>query len=138
MKICGADISGKVLNLVVLEQASDGSISHIALTPKIALMDGKSQDSVRAFADALGAFVRLNGIGKIAIRSRAGKGQFAGGAESFKIEGLIQAIPDVEVVLVSPIAISSHEKKYPAPKLNIYAYQSDAYKTARCSIGAKQ
>lgn len=137
MKVCGADISGKTVSLVVLEKAEDGSISHVALTPKIALTDGKSQTSIRAFCDALAAFVRLNAIDKIAIRSRASKGQFAGGADSFKIEGLIQSLHDTEVALVSPVSIASHERKHPAPKIEIFSYQNDAYKTARCSIGAQ-
>lgn len=137
MRVCGADISGKTVNLVVLEKLADGTVSHIPLVPKIALMDGKDQGSVRAFVDAFGAFIRVNAIGKVAIKARAGKGQFAGGAEGFKIEGLIQANQEVEVAFISPVAIASHEKKHPAPTIEIFAYQMDAFKTARCALKAQ-
>lgn len=56
-------------------------------------------------------FLEQNEIEKILIKKRAKKGNFAGGAVTFKMEGLIQLNPICNVELISPQAISSFEKK---------------------------
>ncbi len=56
------------------------------------------------------------------------KGNFAGGAVTFKMEGLIQLNPICNVELISPQAISSFEKK------NDLEFPSSLKKVSRASI----
>ena len=80
-------------------------------------------------------FVRVNNIELIAIKKRATKGKFAGGSVSFKIEGLLQALPDCRVVLYAPPTIAAKHKsnKFQSPS-GIFSYQKEAFLTACCGL----
>lgn len=134
MRVCGADVSGSRLTLVVVDVGPDGVQLLDMGTRKLELQDEKSQESVKSFFQALSGFVRLASPDLIAVKARAGKGQFAGGATTFKIEGLIQLIEGPPVSLISPVRIAAFDRKQPAaPPAGLFAYQGDAYKTALCA-----
>jgi len=81
------------------------------------------------------AFVRDNGISRIAIKKRSKKGEFAGGPTTFKIEGVFQLLDNCEVTLLSPQTINAQNKKHnfdlPA---TLNKYQHEAYKTACAAL----
>ena len=130
MTLCGIEIKGSEAIIAVAAQ----DLTHVALaTKKIALEDDDEAASVKAFARQVAAFVRDNGITRIAIKKRSKKGEFAGGPTTFKIEGVLQLLDGVEVTLLSPQTINAQNKKHtfdlPA---TLNKYQHEAYKTA-CS-----
>jgi hypothetical protein len=135
MRCCGADISGKDLILAIVENIS-GSLNYVPTKPpKITLKDDEDQNLVKLFFETVIAFVRANNIDLIAIKKRATKGKFAGGSVTFKIEGMLQLLPDCTVKLyaATTIAAKSKSMKLELPDA-IYAYQEGAFLAACCAL----
>lgn len=129
MKICGIELKSNCAILSVIEKQEDDIVVYIDMKiKKIILEDDEQQTSIRSFCNDLLVFLTQNDIDKVMIKKRAKKGNFAGGAVTFKMESLIQLNPHCEVQLVSPQALSAFEKKneinYP-DALN--KYQEQAY-----------
>ncbi len=84
MTICGIDIKGSEAIFALATQGPDG-LQHLAIaSKKIVLDDDENALNVKAFAAQLAAFVKANGITRIAIKKRSKKGEFAGGPTTFK------------------------------------------------------
>ena len=135
MTLCGIEIKGS--EAIIAVAAPD--LTHVTMaTKKIALEDDDEAANVKAFASQVAAFVRDNGITRIAIKKRSKKGEFAGGPTTFKIEGVFQLLEGVEVTLLSPQTINAQNKKHnfelPA---TLNKYQHEAFKTA-CSALLKK
>lgn len=138
MSICGIEIKGSEA-IFAIATLQDGAPHHQAnACKKIALDDDDEAAHVKAFATQVAAFVRDNGITRIAIKKRSKKGEFAGGPTTFKIEGVFQLLDGCEVTLLSPQTINAQVKKHnldlPA---TLNKYQHEAYKTA-CSALLKK
>ena len=135
MTLCGIEIKGS--EAIIAVAAPD--LTHVTMaTKKIVLEDDDEAANVKAFASQVAAFVRDNGITRIAIKKRSKKGEFAGGPTTFKIEGVLQLLDGVEVTLLSPQTINAQYKKHnfelPA---TLNKYQHEAFKTA-CSALVKK
>ena len=131
MNICGIELKANNVILVVLE---DGKYLDTKIK-KLILEDDEKQDDIRKFCNGFLDFLEKNKIEKIYVKKRAKKGTFAGGAVTFKIEGLIQLNPLCSVDLISSQSISTFEKKNQIefPK-ELKKYQEQAYITALCNI----
>jgi hypothetical protein len=139
MRCCGADIGGKDLILAIVEDIS-GSFQYIpAKPPKITLKDDEDQNLLKTFFETVSNFVRVNNIDLIAIKKRATKGKFAGGSVSFKIESIVQLLPDCTVKLYAATTIAAKNKamKFALPD-GIHAYQEDAFLVACCALATKE
>jgi hypothetical protein len=129
MRICGIELKSNNLLLAVVEDNKyiDSKIK------KIVLEDDEKQDSIRKFCNEFLLFLEENGIEKIVVKKRAKKGNFAGGAVTFKMEALVQLNPLCEVELISAQTISSFEKKNQIELPDgLKKYQEQAY-LAACS-----
>jgi hypothetical protein len=138
MRCCGADIGGKDLILAIVENIS-GAFAYVPTKPpKITLKDDEDQNLVKSFFETISSFVRGNNIDLISIRKRATKGKFAGGSVTFKIEGILQLLPDCTVRLYAPTTIAAKRKsmKLEIPD-GIYTYQKDAFFAACCALATK-
>jgi hypothetical protein len=138
MRCCGVDIGGKDLILAIVEDVS-GSYEYVPTKPpKITLKDDEDQNLIRAFFETVSTFVRVNDIDLVAIKKRATKGKFAGGSVSFKIESILQLLPDCTVRLYAPTTIAAKNKtmKFELPD-RINAYQEDAFLAACCALATK-
>lgn len=131
MNICGIELKSNYAVLVVLK---DKEFIDLKIK-KIVLEDDEKQDSIRTFCNEFLLFLEKNEIEKINIKKRAKKGAFSGGANTFKIEALIQLNPICEVNLISAQTISSFEKKNTVtfPE-NLKKYQEQAYLTLLSSL----
>ena len=137
MSICGIEIKGSEAIFAIASLQND-TLQHVAIaTKKIALEDDDEAANVKAFAAQVTAFVRDNGISRIAIKKRSKKGEFAGGPTTFKIEGVFQLL-DCDVTLLSPQTINAQNKKhnFELPS-TLNKYQHEAYKAA-CSALLKK
>jgi len=127
MKICGIDLKASNMILVVLDDKKFIDLK----TKKITLENDENQNDIRSFCNDFLLFLEQNEIEKVFIKKRAKKGNFAGGAVTFKMEGLIQLNPLCEVELISSQTISSFEKKnqidFPE---TLKKYQEQAFLTA--------
>ena len=131
MNICGIELKANNIILVVL---SDNNYTDTKIK-KLIIEDDEKQEDIRKFCNEFLDFLQKNEIEKIYIKKRAKKGTFAGGAVTFKIEGLIQLNPLCSVDLISSQSISTFEKKNQIkfPK-ELKKYQEQAYITALCNI----
>jgi len=131
MKTCGIELKANNMILVVLEDKKFIDLK----TKKITLEDDENQNDIRSFCNDFLLFLEQNKIEKVFIKKRAKKGNFAGGAVTFKMEGLIQLNPLCEVQLLSAQAIISYEKKNEIefPK-GLKKYQEQAFLVAMSKI----
>lgn len=127
MKICGIELKSNNVLLAVVENKEFVDLK----TKKLTLENDESQEDIRKFCNEFLLFLEQNEIEKVVIKKRAKKGNFAGGAVTFKIEGLIQLNPLCEVELLSSQTISSFEKKNDIDlPSSLNKYQEQAYLAA--------
>ncbi len=126
MNICAIELKSNYAVIVVFKENKYVDLK----IKKIVLEDDENQNSIREFCNQFLVFLEQEKIEKIVIKKRSKKGNFAGGAVTFKIEGLIQLNPLCSVELLSSQTISAYEKKnlieYP---INLKKYQEPAYLT---------
>lgn len=137
MRVCGVEIKGSEAIFAVTEWA-DGQFVYISTeTKRIALADDDRAANVRSFADLVAGFLRDNKVSHIVIKKRGKKGGYAGGATTFKIEGVFQLLKEVQVELLSAptIAAQARKNEFPSPG-HLNKYQKDAFHTA-CAALAK-
>ena len=109
-KICGIKIDSNKIIIVILT-GSKGNFEYVDTSiTKIELQDHTKQENVKSFKQAVDTFLASEDISLVAIKGRATKGNFAGGAISFKIEAIIQTM-EREVRVISPNSISALFKK---------------------------
>lgn len=135
MQVCGIEIKGSEA-IIAIADLLDGQFVHVpAETKRIALADDEDAANVRSFADLLAGFMRDSNVSSIAVKKRAKKGEFAGGATTFKIEGVLQLLKDCQVELISAQTITAQDRRhsFPAPS-SLNKYQLDAFRTASAAL----
>lgn len=135
MRVCGIELKSNNCILTLIEK-NDNNITSVDLAiKKIILKDDENQEDIKNFADEFDSFVKKYKVEKISIKKRAKKGNFAGGAVTFKMESIIQALSCVPVELIASATISSYEKKNQMEFPNsLKKYQEQAYLSALISI----
>ena len=130
MKVLGITIEGKNCILLVLNYES-GNFELVKTIPKIEVNNPDDQTELKDFYTNISAFTKDQFIDKVFIKHKNKKGDFAGGADGFKLEAIIQLL-DKDVVLLSPNTITSKMKKIDINQYEsiINKYQIDALKTA--------
>jgi len=130
MKICGIELKSNNVILCILETIdTNGEINYIDIkTKKLQLNDDENKNNIILFKKEIDNFLIENKIDKVVIKKRAKKGNFAGGAITFKMEAIIQLNSICDVKFVTGQAISSYQKKneivFPD---NLNKYQEQAY-----------
>lgn len=135
MRICGIELKSNSAVISIIE-IINGNIEYIDVKEKkMILKDDEDIKSVNDFFNSFKDFIQYYKIEKIALKKRAKKGNFAGGAVTFKIEGIIQLNGLCNVELISAQTISSYEKKnnieYPS---GLNKYQVQAYLSSLCTL----
>lgn len=136
MKVCGIELKSNNTILSVIDFGEDDIIDYIDLKiKKIILDDDEDSQSVNKYYKEINNFLKENSINKIIMKKRAKKGNFSGGAVTFKMEGLIQLNNVCETHLISGQTISSFEKKnmITFPK-TLKKYQEQSYLSILSSI----
>ncbi|MGP2656893.1 DUF3010 family protein [Malaciobacter sp. WC5094] len=131
MKLCGVELKANNAIFSVFEKNDDIVIYIDLKIKKITLDDDESFEDIKTFSNNVNDFLKDNKIEKVFIKKRAKKGNFAGGAVTFKMEGIIQLNDICDVTLVSSQSVNSFEKKnmIEFPK-ELKKYQEGAYLTA--------
>lgn len=78
---------------------------------KLSLIKNPSQEDVSTFILAINGYCAENNIEKVVINRRASKGQGAGGAGTFLMEGAILATLNVGVELIHPATVRATDKR---------------------------
>jgi len=132
MIVCGIEIkSFEAIIAIISCDLASGTVSRIESAKKVSLNNDEDCADVRSTYSAFESLLRANGVTRVAVKKRAHKGKFAGGAISFKIEGLIQMQNVSPVTFVSGQALSAAERRepYKVPS-GFVQYQNEAAKTA--------
>lgn len=132
MRICGVDLKANNAIFTVLQQQDDDIVIYIDLKiKKITLEDDENQNSVVEFFKNVSDFLAFNKIDKVVIKKRAKKGNFSGGAVTFKMESMFQLNNICDTFLVSSQAVSSYERKNEITYPNeLKKYQEHSYLSA--------
>ena len=85
MRVCGVDLKASDAIVVVIDGTKDNFVIVDTGVKKISLGDTHNSEDVQTFKETFHSFVKNHNIDKIGIKKRNTKGQFAGGATSFKI-----------------------------------------------------
>lgn len=129
MKVCGIELKSNEARLVVLEGHIE-SYDIVQLdTNKIKLQDSKDQRFVQEFRTQILEFLNWHDFDCVGIKERITKGRFAGGALSFKMEGLIQT-SDYKVQLVHNMSMKSALKDVEYDPSMVKKYQEEALRVA--------
>lgn len=129
IKVCGIELKSNEARIVVLE-GEPNQYEIISLREdKIKLEDSKNQESVTRFRDKMLEFISFHDFHAIGIKERMSKGRFAGGAISFKMEGLIQT-SDYPIHIVHSASIKSKTKDVLIDFDSVKKYQQEALRLA--------
>jgi len=114
---------------IVLEGTTEDYQIIPSVFDKFKLEDPKDQESIKKFRSAIHEFFDYEDFHAIGIKERIAKGRFAGGAITFKIEGLIQT-SDYPVQIIHGNRIKAKTKDKIIPINQVKKYQEDALLTA--------
>jgi len=128
MNICGIELKSNNVILSIIEH-EESTVTYInTKIKKLILDDDENKNSLLKLQDEIDQFLENNNIDKIALKKRAKKGNFAGGAVTFKIESIIQLNTICEVSFVTSQAITKFTKNNEVTMPSeINKYQEQAY-----------
>ncbi|MDX4065582.1 DUF3010 family protein [Aliarcobacter skirrowii] len=135
MKICGIELKASDTILAVIE-VENNIIHYISLNlKKISIQNDENKSEIESFHETIKTFLRDNNIDKIIIKKRAKRGKFAGGADTFKMEGIIQLNGQCDVNFTSTQAIASYKNSNAVTiPTDLLKYQEEAYLSALTGI----
>lgn len=115
MKICGVELSANDAVICLLELEHQSFNLPDCRVRKLSLPKAHTRGDLQEFQKAFKKLMNDYGVNKVAIKERAMKGKFAGGAVSFKLEAAIQLIEGIDVVVLSQqdIKLELSEKRLP-------------------------
>lgn len=127
MNICGIELKSNTAIVSVIKSNDEIEFINTKIK-KFTLENDEELQSILKFQKEIESFLQENTIDKIALKKRAKKGTFAGGAVTFKSEAIIQLNSICEVVLVSSQAITKYTKANDVILPNeLNKYQEQAY-----------
>ncbi len=127
MKALGISIEANKVIFSALENDSNQTIKESATeTRKLELKDHLDSSGVRELLGEIHAFLGAEAFDKVGIITRGTKGRFAASPISFKIEGLIQVYPGIQIEFVAPATLRAFLKKNQNPITAKFSYQKDA------------
>jgi len=130
MKTIGIEISKTKVIFIALEQSNGELVNITGKRKSITLADDRDGNELKAFMEELHSYFDSIQPDKIGIVTRMTKGKFAASPISFKIEGLIQLYPKVEIEFVTPQGLTGYFKKNELTLAPDHNYQEKALKLA--------
>lgn len=126
MKVLGISLEGSTVIFSALEKQGDQIIDLSANFKKMELKDHLDSQEVKILCGKLHMLFDQGQFDKIGIIKRGMKGRFAASSITFKIEGLIQLYPPVEIDFVASATLSAYFKKNTNSVVPKYSYQKAA------------
>lgn len=129
--VCGIELKSSEAIFAIVESDGD-EIEYVVTEPKrMKVADDEAVGDVQSFYDAFRNFLRDNHIDQIVIKKRAKRGKLAGGAVTFKLEGLVQLNGIVPVNFISGQGMAAAQRRAPLdiPK-GLNRYQEQAFLAA--------
>ena len=134
MKICGVELSGNDAVICLLQLDGQNFNLPECRVRKVSLPKIHSQGDLQHFQKTFAKLMSDYGVEKIAIKERALKGKFAGGAIGFKLEATIQLMADMDVVVLNQKDIKLALSERPLPisfaETGLKVFQETAFTVA--------
>jgi len=134
MRVCGVEIKGNDAVICLLSMKDEIFDIPDCRVRKITLEKVTSRESLKVFQFTFVKLMSDYKIDKVIIRERPTKGKFSGSAVGFKLEAAIQLIDNLEVELITPLAIKEYIKKNPISvayaDTGLKSFQESAFATA--------
>ncbi|ORU92910.1 MAG: hypothetical protein A6F70_04235 [Cycloclasticus sp. symbiont of Bathymodiolus heckerae] len=134
MKICGIELTGNDAVICLLELDNQQFILPDCRVRKITLPKNHTRGDLQYFQSTFVKLMNDYGITKVAIKERAQKGKFSGGAIGFKLEAAIQLIGDIDVVVIPQkdikLGLSGHVLPFTFAETGLKVFQEAAFTVA--------
>ena len=121
MKSLGIELKGNTCIGVIVDAEKS-----VTASLKLELSDSYNSESILAFRDEFLDFINSQKPESVVIKKRNEKGKFAGGAVSFKMEGIIQLCAQDKVSFLSGSQLKSFSVKAGGDLPEVKKYQSQA------------
>ena len=134
MRVCGVELVGNEAVIAIM-QLKDGlyDVPKVRAN-KLTLVDAINTDPLKKFQFDFSQLMKDYKVDTVVIKQRALKGKYAGSALSFKIEGALQLMSDVDVYVISSTYIKeglANAQATPEPvELGLKKFQEQAMLTA--------
>lgn len=134
MRVCGVELTGNEA-IISIMQLKDGlyDVPKVRAT-KLSLGDAINTEPLKKFQFDFEQLMKDYKVDTVVIKQRALKGKFAGDTLSFKIEGALQLMPSVKVLVVSSAyvkeGLSQAQVTPDARELGLKRFQEQAMLTA--------
>lgn len=134
MRVCGVELTGNEAVISIM-QLKNGlyDVPSVRVT-KLSLPDGINTEPLKKFQFDFAQLMKDYQVDTVVIRQRALKGKYAGNPLSFKIEGALQLMADLKVVVASSAYIKEGLSKAQVTpdvrELGLKKFQEQAMLTA--------
>lgn len=115
MQICGVELSGNEAIITLLKEQDEIFMLPECRVRKIRCDNPDKASDLKYFQKTFLQLVHDYQIDVVVIKERMKKGRFAGGANGFKLEAVLQCADNLKVELLSASAQKAHLKHYPLP-----------------------
>ncbi|MCH2205150.1 MAG: DUF3010 family protein [Lentisphaerales bacterium] len=129
MKVLGIEIKGSIIIGVLVDGANIYNFPN-----KIELVDSYDSEEIRNLQKQLQETFKKTEFDSIVIKKRMEKGKFAGGAASFKLEGVIQLSTEKPVSFIAGTQLNAWQKKNSVDLSIVKKYQESAYLAALTQV----
>lgn len=134
MRVCGVELIGNEAVIAIMQLEKGLYDVPVVRANKFSLVDGINTVPLKKFQADFKQLMTDYKVDTVVIKQRAQKGKFAGSPLSFKIEGAIQLLPDVNVHVLSSTYIkeglSGAQNQPTAVELGLKKFQEQAMLTA--------
>ena len=127
MQTLGIELKANRAIYVALEGSDDDF--QVVKKGFFELKDSKDQNAIKGFHESWMTLINEGDYHAIAIKERISKGRFAGGAITFKMEGLIQ-LSDYQIQIVHGTKLRNKLKGIDPTFGKIHSYQEEAARLA--------
>jgi hypothetical protein len=134
MRACGVELVGNEAIISIIQLENGLYDVPKVRTTKLLLPDAINTDPIKKFQFDFSQLMKDYKVDSIVIRQRALKGKYAGSPLSFKLEGAIQLIADIDVYVLSAAYIKEGlaraQVKPNAREVGLKQFQEQAMLTA--------
>ncbi|WP_076410135.1 DUF3010 family protein [Shewanella sp. UCD-KL12] len=112
MVIAGFFLKANEVRVVSLDGSRESHQLVVSKLNKLTINKNPTQEEVCVFIEQIQQYCTSHNIEKLVLNRRASKGQGAGGAGTFLMEGVILACAKVSVELIHPATLRATDKRY--------------------------
>lgn len=134
MRVCGVELKGNEAVISIIQLKEGLYDVPTVRTNKFSLVDAINTQPLKKFQFDFQQLMKDYKIDTVVIKQRDLKGKYAGNPLSFKIEGALQLMDEIEVLVLSPAYIkeglSKAQVRPDAREVGLKQFQEQALLTA--------